>query len=164
MLLKAPTAWRWEWFAIALTGSMLASALVMEHAMGLVPCPLCLMQRVWMILVGAVAVAGLIHGQSIGIYPLLGVLTAGIGGGFSIRHLYLQTLPPNEAPSCGPDLGYMFSNFPLADVLAAMTRGTGECAKVDSIIDVLIPLGALAGFILLIVICARALLASPHYS
>ena len=159
MSLKAQMTGRWEWVAIALTGSMLASALIMEHAMGLVPCPLCLMQRVWMIFVGVVAVAGLTHGRSIGIYPLLGVLTAGIGGGFSIRHLYLQTLPPSEAPSCGPDLGYMFNNFPLADVLAAMTRGTGECAKVDSIIDVLIPLGALAGFVLLVVVCSRGLLA-----
>lgn len=156
---RALTTWGWEWLAIALTGSMLASALIMEHAMGLVPCPLCLMQRVWMIIVGIVAVAGLTHGRSIGIYPLFGILAAGIGGGFSIRHLYLQTLPLSEAPSCGPDLGYMFSNFPLADVLAAMTRGTGECAKVDSIIDVLIPLGALAGFILLVAICGRGLLA-----
>jgi len=158
MSLKALMIWRWEWLTIALTGSMIATALIMEHVMGLVPCPLCLMQRVWMIIVGTIAVAALAHGRSIGIYPLLGVVTAGIGGGFSIRHLYLQTLPPNEAPSCGPDLGYMFSNFPLADVLAAMTRGTGECAKVDSMIDVLIPLGALAGFVLLVVICTRGLL------
>ena len=158
MSLDAMRTWRWEWLAITLTASMLASALIMEHVMGLVPCPLCLMQRVWMVFVGAVAVAGLTHGRNIGIYPLFGVLTAGIGGSFSIRHLYLQTLPPGEAPSCGPDLGYMFSNFPLADVLTAMTHGTGECAKVDSIIDVLIPLGALAGFILLVVICARGLL------
>lgn len=159
MHFKSLLAWPWEWLAIALTGSLLASALIMEHLMGLAPCPLCLMQRVWMIIVGVVAVAGLTHGRSLGIYPLVGAATAGIGGGFSIRHLYIQTLPTSEAPSCGPDLGYMFSNFPLADVLAAMTRGTGECAKVDSIIDVLIPAGALAGFVLLILICTRGLLA-----
>ncbi len=157
MQYKTLVEWQWEWLAVALTGSMLASALVMEHLLGLVPCPLCLMQRVWMIFVGAAAVAALTHGRSLGIYALAGTVSAAIGGGFSIRHLYLQTLPASEAPSCGPDLGYMFSNFPLADVLSAMTRGTGECAKVDSIIDVLIPAGALAGFVLLLVICARAL-------
>jgi disulfide bond formation protein DsbB len=78
---------------------------------------------------------------------------AAIGGGFSLRHLYLQSLPEHEAPSCGPDIDYMLQNFPLSDVLLTMTRGTGDCANVTSIVDVLIPFGALIIFLLVIVRC-----------
>ena len=148
---------RWEWLILAATGLMLASALTMEHVFGLVPCPLCLMQRVWMIIVGLTAIVSLAHWQRLGIYPLLAGAAAAIGGGFSIRHLYLQTLPPEEVPSCGPDLGYMFENFPLGDVIGAMTRGTGDCAKVDSVMDVMIPAGALLGSVMLVLICLAAL-------
>jgi len=115
------------------------------------------MQRVWMIACGLVAIASLLHGRALGLYPALAMLTAGIGAGFSIRHLYLQALPEDQVPACGPDLGYMFGNFPLSDVLAAMTRGTGDCAKVTSIVDVLIPFGALLIFLSLLALCVYRL-------
>lgn len=148
---------RFEVLVIALTGLPLLAALVIEHIGGLVPCPLCLMQRVWMMAAGLVAVGAVIHASSSRAYPALTGLLACIGGGFSIRHLYLQSLPEHEAPSCGPDIDYMFQNFPLGDVLAAMTKGTGDCAKVNSIVDVLIPVGALAIFVLILGLCVSRL-------
>ena len=138
---------------LAITGIPLFVALLIEHAGGLVPCPLCLMQRVWMIAAGMVALIAWVRESGSALYPLLTAVAGTIGGGFSIRHLYLQTLPEHEAPSCGPDIDYMFQNFPLADVLSAMTRGTGDCAKVTSVIDVLIPAGALMIFLLIVTLC-----------
>jgi disulfide bond formation protein DsbB len=69
-----------------------------------------------------------------------------IGAGFSIRQLYLQSLPEDQVPACGPDMTYMLENFPLADVLAAMTRGTGSCAEVAWQFGLTIPGWALVGF------------------
>jgi disulfide bond formation protein DsbB len=115
---------------VAGTGFLLAGALVMEHLFDMDPCPLCL----------------LLHSPRWGIYPLLTLLAAVIGAGFSIRQLYLQSLPEDQVPACGPDMTYMLENFPLADVLAAMTRGTGSCAEVAWQFGLTIPGWALVGF------------------
>lgn len=55
---------------------------------------------------------------------------AAIGSGFSLRQLYLQSLPPDQVPACGPDIAYMFENFPLLDAVSLLLRGDGNCAEV----------------------------------
>jgi disulfide bond formation protein DsbB len=137
---------------VAATGALLCGALVMENLFAMDPCPLCLMQRVWFGLAGLAAVAGLLHSPRWGIYPLLTILAAVIGGGFSIRQLYLQSLPADQVPSCGPDMTYMLENFPLSEVLAAMTRGTGSCAEVVWQFGLTIPGWALVGFVAIVVL------------
>ena len=132
---------------VAVTGVMLVTALIMEHLFEMDPCPLCLMQRIWFAIAGLCALAALIHSPRWGIYPLLTILACLIGGAFSIRQLYLQNLPEDQVPSCGPDMAYMLENFPLADVLAAMTSGTGDCAQVVWQFGLTIPGWALVGFI-----------------
>lgn len=137
---------------VAGTGFLLAGALIMEHIFMMDPCPLCLMQRLWFAIAGLLALAALIHSPRWGIYPLLTILAALVGGGFSIRQLWLQSLPEDQVPACGPDMTYMLENFPLADVLAAMTRGTGDCAQVAWQFGLTIPGWALVGFIAIIVV------------
>lgn len=136
--------------SVGAVGVLLCGALIMEHVFALDPCPLCLMQRVWFAVAGLVGIIGLLHSPRWGIYPLLTIVACLIGGGFSIRQLYLQSLPPDQVPSCGPDMAYMLENFPLSDVLAAMTRGTGSCAEVAWQFGLTIPGWALVGFIVLI--------------
>jgi disulfide bond formation protein DsbB len=68
-----------------------------------------------------------------------------VGGGFAIRQLWLQSLPADQVPSCGPDLSYMIDAFPLGDLLVAMISGTGDCAVVHDVI----PLMSIAGWSLL---------------
>jgi disulfide bond formation protein DsbB len=142
---------------VAGTGFLLAGALVMEHIFMMEPCPLCLMQRVWFAIAGLLALAALIHSPRWGIYPLLTILAALIGGGFSIRQLWLQSLPADQVPACGPGMNYMLENFPLADVLAAMTRGTGDCAAVSWQFGLTIPGWALVGFIAIIIVAGLQL-------
>lgn len=140
-------------YIVALTGVLLASALVLEHAMDMAPCPLCLMQRIWFGWVGLFALASLIHNPRWGIYPVLSLLAGLIGGGFSVRQLWLQSLPADQVPACGPDMAYMLENFPLAEILAQMTRGTGDCAEVAwRFLGLSIPAWALLGFIALAVL------------
>jgi len=54
---------------------------------------------------------------------IFGAATAG-------RHIWLQNLPLSEVPECGPGLNYMLENFPLAEVLSSVLRGSGSCAEV----------------------------------
>lgn len=133
---------------ISVCALLLSGALIMEYAFAMAPCPLCLMQRIWFFFAGLAALIGLLHNPRWGIYPLLTIVTCLIGGGFSIRQLWLQSLPPDQVPACGPSMDYMFENFPLAEVLAMMTQGSGDCAAVQwQFLGLTIPGWALVGFV-----------------
>src|SRR5690606_23123497 len=72
-------------------------------------------------------------GRRAGRWMSVGVALLGAGAGVSIagRHIWLQSLPADQVPACGPGLEYMLNAFPLQDVLAKVFRGSGECAKID---------------------------------
>lgn len=142
-----PTSQNLALATLALCGVLLVGALIMEHAFAMVPCPLCLMQRIWFFMAGLFAFIGLMHDPRWGIYPLLSIVSALTGAGFAIRQLYLQSLPADQVPSCGPDIDYMIEVFPLGEVLAAMTRGTGDCAaEAPGPFGIPVPGWALIGF------------------
>lgn len=149
--LNHATSESWAVTIVFFTGLALTGALVMEHAFAMDPCPLCLMQRIWFFIAGAWAYASLLHNPRWGIYPLLGIASASIGGGFAIRQLWLQNLPADRVPTCGPDMAYMLDRFPLSDLLIAMTSGTGDCAEVIPVLGLSIALWALLGFIIIII-------------
>ena len=115
--------------------ALLATAIVFQFVGGLEPCPLCISQRIMVLAVALVLlVAGLHNPGSVkGVrgYAVAGCLTALLGASVSARHVWLQHLPADEVPACGPGIEYMFHYFPLSDTLRAMLTGTGECAKVD---------------------------------
>jgi disulfide bond formation protein DsbB len=136
---------QWATWICLGAGGILCIGLLVEFALGLAPCPLCMMQRIWFALTGTVAWIGLSHNPRWGIYPLVSALCAMVGGGFAIRQLWLQSLPADQVPSCGPDLSYMIDAFPLGDLLVAMTSGTGDCAVIHDVI----PLMSIAGWSLL---------------
>lgn len=145
---------------LILCGALLFGAVIMEHAFGKAPCPLCLMQRLWFLAAGLFAFIGLMHDPRWGIYPLLSLLSGLTGAGFSVRQLYLQSLPPDQVPACGPDIDYLIHGFPLSDVLQAMTRGTGDCATVTwRLIGISLPGWALLGFAVVVVLAVAQLLA-----
>ena len=137
----------------ATVGAMMAIALYMQHDMGLEPCPLCMMQRVWLSAAGLIALLAFLHGpqrRGLRVYAALTLAACVVGGGFSIRQLYLQSLPPDRVPACGPGLEYMLQSFPLKDVLRAMVSGTGDCAKVDwSLFGMSLPGYVLLGFVVI---------------
>lgn len=118
--------------AIGCTGLIL-TGLYMQEVMGLIPCALCITQRIFIIAVGLSALIAFFHkpkgfGQKM--YAGAGIIFAIIGGSFSFRQVYLQSLPADQVPACGPDISYMFENFPLKDALTLLLRGDGNCAEV----------------------------------
>jgi len=113
---------------------LLAAALYFQFSGGLEPCPLCVSQRIMVFAVALVMLVAVLHNPKrtgVKVYALLGFIMAVLGGTVSARHVWLQHLPPEEVPACGPGLEYMFQYFPLTDTLKAMLNGTGDCAKVD---------------------------------
>ena len=113
---------------------LMAYALYAQHVLGLEPCPLCVFQRVAVIGLGLIFALAALHGPGLAarrIYAALLFAAAAAGAGVSGRHLWLQSLPPERVPACGPGLDYMLESFPLAEMLQTVLSGSGECAQVD---------------------------------
>ena len=151
-MLNTPLPSPRQTFAIIAAGclGLILVGLYMQHVMELIPCALCITQRIFIIAVGLMAFIGFIHaptnyGQKV--YSGLGVIFAVAGGSFSSRQLYLQGLPADQVPACGPDITYMFENFPLLDALSLLLRGDGNCAEVAwTFIGISIPGWTLVAF------------------
>ena len=113
----------------------MAFALYLEHFQGLEPCPMCVFQRVAMIAAGLVFLAGVAHGPKAAgrwVYAGIAALAAGAGAVIAGRHVWLQNLPPDQVPACGPGLNYLLESFPFMEVLNLVLRGDGNCAKIDA--------------------------------
>jgi disulfide bond formation protein DsbB len=121
-------------FAGAATcAAMMGFALFAQHVLLLDPCPLCILQRVAVILLGFTFFAVAIHNPGktgLRIYAGMGAVFAAFGLSVAAWHVRLQNLPADEVPSCGPGLEYMVANFPLKDVFGMVFKGSGECAEV----------------------------------
>lgn len=136
--------------------ALIAYALYAEHVLGLAPCPLCIFQRVAVIVIGVLfLIAALHHPGRTGarIYAaLIGI--ASIGGiAIAARHIWIQAQPPGSVAACGADLDYMLDILPLTEVISKVLTGSGECGDIDwSLLGlsmpwwVLIALVALAGW------------------
>ncbi|MBV1932052.1 MAG: disulfide bond formation protein B [Porticoccaceae bacterium] len=136
--------------------SLIGVALFMQHAMDLEPCYLCIVQRVFVVLTGSIALLAFIHNPGkLGtrIYAAITALSAISGGAFSIRQLWLQSLPEDLVPACGPPADYLFDALPLMDVVPLLLRGDGNCAEIQwTLLGISIPgytLMAFSGLVLL---------------
>jgi disulfide bond formation protein DsbB len=118
----------------AACAALMAYALYAEHGLLLAPCPLCVFQRIAVIALGIVfllaAVTPARRSFRITHAVLIG-LVAAIGAGIAGRHVWLQSLPPDEVPACGPGLDYIIDSFPLSEALRLVFTGSGECATAD---------------------------------
>jgi len=114
--------------------ALLGYGYYLQYVQGLEPCPLCMVQRGFFYLVTIVfAIAALHAPQRVGtwIYAVLVVLFAVGGAAAAGRQVWLQHLPADKVPQCGPDLFFMLENMPLSRTLQKLIQGSGECAKVD---------------------------------
>lgn len=120
---------------IALTTALSMSfALYLQYIVELAVCPLCFTQRVFVIGGGAIAAIAALHGPSSALgqrlYGLCILAMMAVGGGFAGRHVWLQHLPADEVPACGPSVQYMLETLPFSDTLSILIMGDGNCADV----------------------------------
>lgn len=113
----------------------MAFALYLEHVKGYEPCPMCIFQRVAMIAAGLFFLAGALHGPvGLGrwVWSGLAAAAAAIGAGIAGRHVWLQGLPEDLRPACGPTLDYLMDFMPLTEVVQTILKGDGNCAIIDA--------------------------------
>jgi disulfide bond formation protein DsbB len=135
--------------------ALLAYALYVQEHMFMMPCALCILQRIAFVGMGLFFLLGAIIGPRPAwvrkAMTLLVALCAAFGAGIAAWHLRMQHLPPSEVPSCsGMDLGYMLDAFPLQKVVDMVFTGSGECAQIDwTFLGVSMPGWTLAWYLLL---------------
>ena len=118
----------------ALCAALMGYALYSQSHLGLEPCPLCIFQRIGIVLLGLAFLAAALHhpagwgrygyAAAIGVIALATVLVAA-------RHLYVQSLPPGALPSCGAPLSVLLKFTPLWEVVRKVLTGSGECSVVN---------------------------------
>lgn len=112
--------------------AMLVFGLYLQHAIGLEPCPMCIVQRYLLVCVGVFCIlAALTTKNALGtVFTGLVVLCSAAGAFVAARQSWLQWYPP-EVASCGRDFYGMIEQFPLQRALPMIFKGSGDCAKID---------------------------------
>ena len=112
--------------------AMLAFGLYLQHAQGLEPCPMCIVQRYALVLVAVVAGVTALASKkgALVLGSLVMLLIAGFGAFVAARQSWLQWYPP-EVASCGRDFYGMIETFPLKRAIPMIFKGSGDCSKVD---------------------------------
>lgn len=120
--------------ALGCAAGLLMAIFYFQKVLGLEPCPMCIFQRVAMLAAGILFLLAALHGPRGGGrwgYTALILLASGIGAFIAARHTWLQKLPEDQRPACGPTLDYLIDMMPLRDVVETVIRGDGNCAKID---------------------------------
>ena len=105
----------------------------LEYMKGLEPCVLCMVQRLFFVLTAVVALLAFLHNPArtgVRVYAFFTALFSLMGAGIAGRQIWLQHLPADKVPECGPDLFFMLEMYPLTEALMTALKGTGDCAKV----------------------------------
>ena len=133
---------------------LLAISAYLQFYKNIAPCPLCVIQRLAILFLALVFFVGALYTHTrtitLKVHSIIILIFAGIGAVAAIRQIWLQHLPADQLPaSCGPDLGYVLSNFPVSQALQLVFAGTGECAKVSwRFLDLTLPEWSLLFFVL----------------
>jgi disulfide bond formation protein DsbB len=117
-----------------LCAGLLGYGYYLQYAKGLEPCPLCIFQRVCYAVLGLTSLIAAIHNPcrlGRGFYAALSGIAAIAGLVFAGRQTWLQHLPPDQVPSCGPGLEYWMKTLSFGETLRKVFRGTGDCAEVN---------------------------------
>jgi disulfide bond formation protein DsbB len=112
---------------------LMGFALFAQYVLLLDPCPLCVFQRVAVIAIGLIFLLAALHNPSGAgriVYGLLLLPVTVAGATVAGRHAWLQQLPPDQVPSCGPGLDYMIQTLPFTEMLSKVFQGSGECAEI----------------------------------
>lgn len=125
---------RWGYLAgLLVCAGLFGFGLYLQYVEHQEPCPLCILQRVVFLTLMAVFLVAALHGPGrMGgiIYGGMLFVTSNIGAAIATRHVWLQSLPKDQVPECGPGLEYMLNKFPLGKALDKILSGSGECAEV----------------------------------
>lgn len=125
--------------------ALLLIGVFLQHALGLIPCPLCIVQRIFFVAIGGVSFAAALHNPGkrwIGIYSAMISVFAFLGITAAGRQVWLQHFPPGLGTTCSPFL------TSIVDMLASVFGGSGDCAERGwTLLGLSIPEWALLSFL-----------------
>ena len=116
-----------------LVGVLIGYAAYSIKILGLEACTLCITQQFFYCVIGVISFIAFLHnplGPLVRLYSGFIFLCATAGAWIAGRQVWLQSLPEDEVPLCGPPLEYIIDVFPFADVLNALFMGDGNCAEI----------------------------------
>jgi len=143
------------------TAIMMGIAFFFQYYLGLDPCPLCSVQRFVVIILGVIFLLAFLQGPKTWGRRLYGLLlTSASVAGLAVagRHTWLQHLPTDKIPECGPGLDFWMKNLPTNKVIQKVFEGSGECAEVVfSFMGLSIPEWSLIAFALFLLYSLKLL-------
>ncbi len=129
-----PTRRQANWLAAWACATAVGFAFYAQYGMDLVPCHLCIFQRITLAALGVAFLLAALFSRPGGrailfaaLIGLTGLATIATSG----RHLWIQLQPEGSVPACGADLAFMLDLFPVTDVILKVFKAGGECARVD---------------------------------
>jgi disulfide bond formation protein DsbB len=146
--------------------ALLGFALYLQHVEHQEPCPLCILQRFAFIAMMAVFLVAALHGparRGAAVYSGLLLVVGGVGAAIAARQVWLQHLPPDKVPACGPGLEYILEQFPHAQALRQIFAGSGECAEAGwRFLGLTIAGWSLAWFVVLVLFAVYVAMQAPR--
>ncbi|VVC76901.1 Disulfide bond formation protein B [Aquicella siphonis] len=119
-------------FGLAVVSVLLLTSLYFQFFEGIMPCPLCTLQRISFAILGILfLVGGLIHsrrGVRLTINSLC-TLTSILGIVLAGRQVWLQNFPSAENTECGVSIQYMMQVLPMNEVMQKIFAGSAECTQ-----------------------------------
>ncbi len=114
-----------------LTTILLGVTFYLQNYAGFVPCPLCILQRITLGVLGVIFFLGVVlPGKKWGVifFSVLGSVVSLIGIVLSGRQVWLQHFPSKHA-DCGASLQYLIQALPFDQVISKIMYGTAECSQ-----------------------------------
>jgi len=137
-------------FLLVLSVLAACGSFVSQYVLGMNPCVLCIVQRLCVLAVGVAALLAVFFRQSSKVGRTFSALLisapAVYGIGTAAYQLWLQSLPPGTAPSCGAPWTFRLKDWPLFDWFEPIVRGFGNCAVPDYFLGIALPVWSIAYF------------------
>jgi disulfide bond formation protein DsbB len=121
-------------FCLLICLASLVGAAYLQYVAGLQPCSMCILQRwIFIGLTLVLIIAFLQNPQHLGqrLYGVSIILLSTVGSIIAGRQVWLQHLPPEARPECGPGFDFLMQNFPMMEAFHYIFSGSGECAIID---------------------------------
>ena len=140
------------YLAIALMcAALLGYALFAQYVQHYEPCILCMVQRIFMCALGLTCFAAVIHNpKSWGwrVYGFIAATWATLGAYIAGRHVWLQSLPPEQLEGCAPSFEYILQNYSALKLLRQFFIRDQDCGKIDwTFLGISMPAWVLVWFI-----------------
>lgn len=119
-------------FGFLVVSLLLATSIYLQVFDGIMPCPLCTLQRFTFALLGLVFLTGIViatrHWGRV-IINFISTLVSSLGLVLAGRQIWLQHFPPGNSSECGVSLQYMMQVLPMNEVLQKILEGSAECTQ-----------------------------------